>query len=140
MVGCLLQLTLLLWCDPAGGPSPAGRVDLTGEDPNSLFDDLVASQPDPTAAAAHAPAAGGAAADDADKLPLVFQAQGQDKITIRVQRNQPLSHAMDICRKYAADKGWGRVSKFMFDGENMSGGDTPEDLDMDADDVIDVYL
>jgi hypothetical protein len=114
-------------------------MDLTGEDPNSLLDDLEASQPDP-AAAARAPAAGGAAADDADKLPLVFQAQGHDKITIRVQRNQPLSQAMEICRKYAAEEGWGRVSKFAFDGEVVNGTDTAEDLDMEADDVVDVYV
>jgi hypothetical protein len=123
-----------------GGAFPAGRVDLTGEDPTSLLDDLEASQPDPAAAALHAPATGGAAADDADKLPLVFQAQGHDKITIRVQRNQPLSQALEICRKYATDQGWGRVSKFAFDGENLNGSDTAEDLDMEADDVVDVYV
>jgi hypothetical protein len=73
-------------------------------------------------------------------LPLVFQAQGHDKVTVRVQRGQPLSHAMDTFTKYAAQQGWGKVTKFMFDGEKLDGNDTPEDLEMEADEVIDVYL
>lgn len=125
-------------CAPAGPalPRPPG-LDLTGaddpEDPALLLETLGASQPDPAAAAA---AAGG----EGDRLPLVFQAQGHDKVTVRVQPHQPLSHGMDIFTKYATDKGWGRVVKFMFDGEKLSGEDTPEDLGIEAEEVIDVYL
>lgn len=124
---------------PAVAPFPAGRMGPTGgaEDPASLLDELTASQPDPASAPAAEPAAAGG---NDGKLPLVFQAQGHDKVTVRVQRSQPLSHAMDTFTKYAAQHGWGRVTKFMFDGDKLNGVETPEDLGMDADEVIDVYL
>jgi hypothetical protein len=71
----------------------------------------------------------------------VFQAQGHDrKVTVMVQRNAPISQGMERFAKHAAEQGWGRVEKYMFDGERIPGDDTPEDLGMEEDDVIDVYL
>lgn len=152
MVGCSRHTVAHTSCcccacvlpaDAAPFQVPRGGLANGGEDPNSLLDDLVASQPEP-AAAARTPAGGGSAAagaaDAEGKLPLVFQAQGHDKVTVMVQRDQPLSEAMEKVTKYAAENGWGRVSKFVFDDEKLSGQDTPEDLGMEEDEVIDVYL
>lgn len=119
----------------AGGlPAPAGHLHLTGggadeDDALQLLDELGASQEDQ-------PSGGGAEG----RLPLVFQALGRDKVTVRVQPNRPLSLAMEKFSNYAAGAGWGTVSKFMFDGERLRGEDTPADLDMEADEVIDVYM
>jgi hypothetical protein len=93
-----------------------------------LLEELAASQPD------------AAGSSGVHKVPLVFQAQGHDKVTVRVQPSQPLSRAMEAFSSYAAEQGWGRAVKFMFDGEKLSGEDSAQDLDMEAEDVVDVYL
>lgn len=84
---------------------------------------------------------GAAGGGQQDKLPLVFQAQGHDrKATVKVQRNAPLSQGMERFAQHAAEQGWGRVVKYMFDGDVIAGNETPEDYGMEEDEVIDVYL
>jgi hypothetical protein len=105
------------------------------DDPSLLLEELGGSQLD-----AEGLGGGPAVGPEEPKLELVFQAQGRDDVTVRVTRTQPLQHAMDKFSAYAEEQGWGRVLRFMFDGEALAGGDTPEDLDLDGGEKVDVYL
>lgn len=105
------------------------------DDPSLLLEELGGSQLDAEGMGGR-PAGG----PEEPKLELVFQAQGHDDVTVRVTRTQPLQQAMDKFSAYAEQEGWGRVLKFMFDGEALAGADTPEDYDLDGGEKVDVYL
>lgn len=105
------------------------------EDSLLLLEELGGSQLD-----AEGLAGGPQGGAEEPKLELVFQAQGRDDVTVRVTRTQPLRQAMDKFSAYAEEQGWGRVLKFMFDGDQLNGDDTPEDYDLDGGEKVDVYL
>jgi hypothetical protein len=105
------------------------------DDASLLLDELGGSQLD-----AEGLGGGPPGATEEPKLDLVFQAPGHEDVTVRVTRMQPLRQAMDKFRAYAEQEGWGRVVKFMFDGDQLGDDDTPEDLDLDGGEKVDVYL
>lgn len=60
-------------------------------------------------------------------------------MTVRVKVDEPLQAALNKFRQYVADQGWGAVAKFLSpDGDKLTGQETVEGLDLEADDIIEV--
>jgi hypothetical protein len=61
-------------------------------------------------------------------------------VALRVAAEQPLRAALERFRGYAAQQGWPRVSRFVFDGARLHEQDSAADIGLEQGDCIDVYL
>jgi hypothetical protein len=98
------------------------------------------------AAASSAPAA--AAGDDvsggaaAEGVELVFRCSS-GSLKLQVPKEGPLGPAMEQFTAQAVQQGWlaaGKAAKFKFDGDRVTEEQTPSELDVDDEDIIDVVL
>lgn len=79
--------------------------------------------------------------EDVPKVLLVCRTQRQGDVKLRLRPGDPLSKLFTVFRASAVKKGWiagGAELRFEFDGDHLSGGETPADLGMEDDDAIEV--
>ncbi|KAG2488473.1 hypothetical protein HYH03_012978 [Edaphochlamys debaryana] len=120
------------------GPSRAGNGSSGGgAGPGSR-----AAAEEPAPAPAPAPAAPAPEADNAPRV-MVVMTWKSGKQSMRIRRSDPLSKLIDSFRKFAADKkltSQPQKIRFKFDGDDLQGSSTADDLDLDDADQIDVVL
>jgi small ubiquitin-related modifier len=64
--------------------------------------------------------------------------QDQNEVYFKIKRQTPLKKLMDAyCERQGKDP---RHIRFMFDGERINENDTPEKLEMEDNDTIDVFI
>ena len=84
-----------------------------------------------------APTNAAAAAASDEKINLVCQDQSGAEVHFKVRKNMPFRKLMEA---YAERQGRTiQELRFTFEGNRLDPTQTPEDLDMEADDVIDVF-
>lgn len=79
---------------------------------------------------------------NADKVRLNFKTQSGKSIVVRVGKSDALSKAFDTFTAHAHKEGWlsDKPSKFVSpDGDKLTGTETPDDLGLENDDMIEVH-
>jgi Ubiquitin-2 like Rad60 SUMO-like len=74
---------------------------------------------------------------------LVCRTQHHGDLKLRLRCGDPLSKLFAVVRAKAEEKGWippGGQLRFEFDGEQLTGNETPSALDMEEEDAIDVTM
>ena len=78
-----------------------------------------------------------------NKLMVKIKDRYGQEVRARVRKTDALAKLFDHFKSTAAEKSWlpkkTTKCKFIFDGEEVGEGTTPEDLDMEDDDVIEVH-
>lgn len=83
-------------------------------------------------------------ADDgsAEKVTIIIEERHGNQLSVKIGRKDPLKKAMDAFTSHAVSQGWATHAgsmKFKFDGDYLKGNETPEGLDMENGDKIDVF-
>jgi hypothetical protein len=98
--------------------------------------DVAAAQPPPAAAGP-----GGAPADG--KLTLCVQLAADVRLKVRIAPGDPMSKLFTTVQQHMLKKGAmreGQAVRFIFDGDVLRGGQTPEELDMEGDELVEVQV
>ncbi|XP_069838316.1 NFATC2-interacting protein-like isoform X2 [Dendropsophus ebraccatus] len=77
--------------------------------------------------------------DDQSERKICLKVQGKDKeshLSVTIGMNEPLQSLMD---QYKAAMGLSRNVCFMFEGQKLKGRNTPEDLGLESDDIIEAW-
>jgi hypothetical protein len=93
------------------------------------------------AAASSTPPAAGAG-EAAEVVALVFRCSS-GTLRLQVAKEGALGSAMEQFSTHAAQQGWlapGKTAKFKFDGDKLTPGQTPDELGVEDEDIIDVVL
>ncbi len=93
---------------------------------------------DTSAATGQSTAAPGSAAQDAQHINIKVKAQDGTEIFFKIKRSTQLKKLMDA---YCTRQGLsGNQCRFIFDGERLKDDDTPDKLEMENGDEIDVMV
>lgn len=74
---------------------------------------------------------------------LVCRTQRHGDLKLRLRCGDPLSKLFAVVRAKAEEKGWippGGQLRFEFDGEQLTGNETPSALEMEEEDAIEVVV
>jgi hypothetical protein len=97
-----------------------------------------AAQPPPAAAAA---GAGGAPADG--KLTVCVQMAADVRLKVRIAPGDPMSKLFRTVQQHMLAKGVireGQAVRFIFDGDVLRGGQTPEELGLEGEELVEVQV
>lgn len=78
--------------------------------------------------------------EEEQKVQLVVQCKDHKK-TMQMSTSKPLQRLFDAWKKFAEEEGWIEADtklRFVFDGDPLSGEETPAELSLEAEDVIEV--
>jgi Ubiquitin-2 like Rad60 SUMO-like len=120
------------WFASAPPLTAASPVLLPAVDAASEESEQQQQQPEPAASQADAP-----------RVLLVCRTQDHGDLKLRLKCGDPLSKLFAAFRGKAEQKGWvepGAQLRFDFDGEQLTGCETPKALDMEDEDAIEVTI